>query len=225
MIKLLNKKIIIPVLALSMLFSAPAYATEKTNELPQNEAKTVETQNAVFTLGEIKDGAYENSFFNVRFPVLKGMKFDRDGKLTELGKKVSDPAAVNAIIDQINGSTPVILANATTNKSSVFTVIATYVGKNITDKYDEKSIVESKAKQVIDDYNNVGGFSDLNATIDSIAFLGEKHPSLNVTGKVDGVNFRQRFLCLTKDGYVMLFAIAGTNDSPFGLIDQATRLY
>lgn len=221
----MKKKFIITFLTLSILISSPVYASEQVQPLVQPTEDATASIQPQFSLGEIKDGAYENSFFNVRFPVLKGMKFDRDGKLMELGKKVSDPAAVNAVIDQINGSTPVILANAATNKSSVFTVIATYVGKNITDKYDEKSIVESKAKQVINDYNNVGGFSDLNATIDSIAFLGEEHPSLNVTGKVDGVNFRQRFLCLTKDGYVMLFALAGTNDSPFGLIDQATRLY
>ncbi|WP_147367700.1 hypothetical protein [Butyrivibrio sp. X503] len=223
--KSFNKKILIPALVLSMLFAAPAYASEKTNELPQKEAVSAESQSTAFTLGEIKDGAYENSFFNVRFPVLKGMKFDKDGKLTELGKKASDPAATEAVIAQINEHTPVILANATTSKSSVFTVIATFVGKNVTDHYDEKSIVESKLKQVVSDYDSVGGFTDLTTTIDTISFLGEEHPSLSVTGKVDGVEFKQRFLCLTKDGYVMLFALAGTNDSPFSMIDQATKLY
>ncbi|MBR4670893.1 MAG: hypothetical protein IKO84_09860 [Butyrivibrio sp.] len=221
----MKKKILVSVLTLSMLTCLPVYATEQVSQPAPLAAEIHEPQAPAFNLGEIKDGAYENSFFNIRFPVLKGMKFDKIGKITELGKKISDEASVDAVIDQINAQNPVILANATTDKSSVFTVIATYVGKNITDKYDERTFVESKEKQVFDDYNNVGGFTDLSINIDSVSFLGEEHPSLNVTGKIDGVNFNQRFLCLTKDGYVMLFSIAGTSDRPFSLISQATRLY
>ncbi len=269
-----TKKIIVSVLALSMLFSMPVYAHGKSHhhhhnhkayniaatdgastdssviedaaaEVSSVDEAVAETSTDVaatdastetvieeaidnnFSIGEVKGNVYENSFFNVKVEAPEDFKFNEEGIMTLVDNYSTSPVAkeiTKRVIEVIlSADYPVQLLNANNNFDSSMDIHVGYVADNTDDYLNEKALIESKLDSIVKmfEYN---GLTDVKTSVGTTTFLGEEHPCMDVTGTIEGVNYNHKYVCIPKDGYVLVIGFGGFEQKDFAPIANATKL-
>ena len=265
------RKVLVSVLALSMLFSVPTFACEKshhhhkkntevsadasteasstedaaaeasstedaaTAEASTDVAATDASTEAVieeaiennFSIGEIKGNVYENSFFNVKVEAPEDLKFNEEGIMTLVDNYSTSPVAkeiTKRVIEVIlSADYPVQLLNANNNFDSSMDIHVGYVADNTDDYLNEKALIESKLDSIVKMFEN-NGLSDVKTSVGTTTFLGEEHPCMDVTGTIEGVNYNHKYVCIPKDGYVLVIGFGGFEQKDFAPIANATKL-
>ena len=188
-----------------------------------NTASELASDNA-FTLGETKDNAYENSYFNLRIPILKGMKFDSADEVARLNGQLADLASSDTAKQLITDGRTVIVAGASDNKSTLLNISINNVGSKIIKQYGEQSLLAGDTKTIASEYEKMG-YTSVSVSVDTITFLGEDHPSLLVTGNIMGRPFYERQVCVIKGDYIAVVTVSGQSENAFSIISQATKLF
>ena len=130
----MKKRIIAAMLVVTTFWGTAisAFATGADTPL-QEQAATA------FTLGEVKDNAYENTFFNVRFPILNNMAFDSSDQVDRLNGQLAQYASTDTGKQLIADGKTVIVASASNRESTLLNVSINNVGKKFISQYDEQS--------------------------------------------------------------------------------------
>lgn len=214
----MKKRIIAAMLVVTTFWGTAisAFATGADTPL-QEQAATA------FTLGEVKDNAYENTFFNVRFPILNNMAFDSSDQVDRLNGQLAQYASTDTGKQLIADGKTVIVASASNRESTLLNVSINNVGKKFISQYDEQSLLAGDTNAIASEFEKIG-YTAVNIVVDTVNFLGEDHPSLLITGKIKGNPFYERQVCLVKDDYIAVFTVSGRNDNAFSLINQATKI-
>ncbi|SFU42362.1 hypothetical protein [Butyrivibrio sp. INlla21] len=245
-------KVIVSVLALSMVLSLPAFACEKSHHHNKNNntevsidasAESSSNDDAAadsgveaaadaaieegFTLGEVNGQVYENPFFNVRLTAPEDFTFNHEGLMTLVDDYTSTPFAKDAtkafVQVILDNDYPVQLLNANNNKNASLDVYVGYVADNTDDYLNEKALIESKLDDIVNMYKNMG-LTDVTTSVATTNFLGEEHPCMDVTGTIEGVNYNHKYVCIPKDGYVLVIGFGGFEQKDFAPIANATKL-
>ena len=92
---------------------AAGEATSDASAEASSEATSEEAgKSSEFTSGVIKDNVYENEFFNVKCPVLDGMKYGDEAKLEQVNGNVTDVLSNDKLKKSVENGTSVIVAYA-----------------------------------------------------------------------------------------------------------------
>ncbi|MBR4670888.1 MAG: hypothetical protein IKO84_09835 [Butyrivibrio sp.] len=192
-------------------------------ETSTSSASETSSSNGEFTSGEIKDNVYENTFFNVKFPVADDMVFADSVKLAELNNTVIDTLDNKGAKETVKNGNPMVVAYAENARATSFNVAITSAGKLATAVFNEKKVLEANRETVVKEFEGMG-LSDVTTSVEKTTFLGEEHDSLIVRGKIQGQNFSQKMIILIKDGYMAAFTISGLSEDSFSLFDGATKI-
>ncbi|MBR4831626.1 MAG: hypothetical protein IKZ97_03265 [Butyrivibrio sp.] len=188
-------------------------ATSDASAEASSEATSEEAgKSSEFTSGVIKDNVYENEFFNVKCPVLDGMKYGDEAKLEQVNGNVTDVLSNDKLKKSVENGTSVIVAYAEdSNTGTTFNVSITSAGKIATTVLDDKTIIEASKDALVGELEGAG-FTDVTTEVGTVKFLGEDHTALVVNAKVQGVPFSEKLACILKDGYVATFTGASLSE-------------
>ena len=222
------KRLIVSVLALSMLMGMPVVACEQSEHHHKSTKEIVEeaVENN-FSIGEVKGNVYENPFFNVRIEAPEGYNFNSYGLMTIVNNySTTDKAKeiTKRLVEvALSQDYAVPLLNADNGSNSELEILVGYVADNTDDYLNESALIESKLDNIADSFKS-RGFSDVKTSLGTTTFLGEEHPCMDITGTIDGTTYNQKYVCIPKDGYVLVIGFGGSEQEDFAPITNATKL-
>ena len=163
-----------------------------------------------FTIGEIVENTYENSYFNVKISLPKNFKFDTSID-TEVVKK------------SIEEGENEIVVRASSNDGGGFGIEIMKLSKVLADYCSEEDLLPSNTDDLTSEFEKMG-FSDITYNNENVDFVGGKHPSLNISGKANGLTFKEQLIYYKKGQYIAAFTVAGIGDDVLNILKSATRL-
>ncbi|SFU42342.1 hypothetical protein [Butyrivibrio sp. INlla21] len=206
--------------------TATASSSEATEEQISPYLKAMESINKGFTLGEVKGNVYENSYFNVKVTIPEDLQYNDTGFKTQVdyltNAIIPESAAVAHVQVTTKNGKPVQLLNADNGRDTLFDVHIGYVADNTDDIYNEKALIESQLGNIVDMFTNMQ-LTDVKTSVNTISFLGEEHPAMLVTGSLLGVPYTHQYVCIPKDGYVLIIGFGGFERTDFSPITEATK--
>lgn len=211
--------------------STDASTAEASTDIAATDASTEavieEAIEKNFSIGEVKGNVYENSFFNVKVEAPEDFKFNEEGLMTLVGNYSQTPfakKATEAFVQVIlDNDYPVQLLNANNGKTASLDVYVGYVADNTDDYLNEKALIESKLNDIVDMFKNMG-LTDVKTSVGTTTFLGDEHPCMDVNGTMEGIAYNHRYVCIPKDGYVLVIGFGGIEQKDFAPIANATKL-
>ena len=163
-----------------------------------------------FTVGEIAENTYENSYFNVKISLPKNFKFDTS----------IDTEAVKKSIEEGENE---IVVRASSNDGGGFGIEIMKLSKVLADYCSEEDLLPSNTDDLTSEFEKMG-FSDITYNNENVDFVGGKHPSLNISGKANGLTFKEQLIYYKKGQYIAAFTVAGVGDDALNILKSATRL-
>ena len=168
--------------------------------------------------GEISGNTYENKFFDVKIALDDNYHFATEEELKTLNSTItdmnifSDNKAAQKALD--NGTVMIVTYAVDGTTGKTLNVVLQSVGSLQGALANEQSLLEAGKKDTIAALEGQG-LTDVTATIETVTFLGEEHPSLLLSAKINGADLYQRCICLIKDGYIANFTASGLEKDSF----------
>lgn len=168
--------------------------------------------------GEIDGNTYTNKYFGVKIALDNNYHFATDEELQTLNSTItdlnifSDNAAAKKALD--NGTVMIVTYAVDGTTGKTLNVVLQSVGTLTGALANEQSLLEAGKKDTISALE-AQGLTDVTATMETVTFMGEEHPSLLLTAKVNGADLYQRCICLIKDGYIANFTASGLDKEQF----------
>lgn len=194
--------------------------TETSSETTQATSATTvaKKMTSEFTVGEIGESSYKNTFFDVAFDAPDGWLVANKDQLAQISHLTSDNISDSAVKEALeSGQTRTLFfaqessGNNNLNLVSSKSANGTEVGAN--------EIVDNLVPQLKPMYESQG-YSDLTITKESVKFTGTDTPAIKIVGKYNGKDIYQTQVVIVNGSYQgILTATSFGNDGNQGLLD------
>ena len=211
------KRLLAMVLAVVLLLCLCACEEEPQNSEPiQTTAPTTVPATASGEkdpqLGEFADGTYFNDFLGIRCTVSEEWTVYSDAQLAQLNGLVLDTMTDEDLVEQLKKSNVGHLFYATADGGhKSINVVLENVGVVNGVLLDEKAYAALSVEQLPAALQSMG-LTDVTAEETTVSFVGTDHAAVRVHGKLTGVNFYEKIICIKVGSYFGLVTVASYHE-------------
>ncbi len=200
-------------------------ASEEASEAATADASAEEDSNESIS-GSISGNTYENKYFNVKYTLGDNYRFATEDEIKTLNSAlgdldaIKDNKAAKKALDE--GAVMTVAYAMDSTKGKTLTVVIQSVNSIVGSLINEEAILTA-GKADVEKGLEAQGLSNVTSEVENVTFLGEEHPSLKITGTINGAVLNERMVCLVKGNYIILFAASGLdNDFDSELLSATT---
>lgn len=163
-------------------------------------------------LGDFADGTYVNDFLGIRCTVGEEWTVYSDAQLAQLNGLVLDTMTDADIVEQLKKSNVAHLFYATADSGHrTVNVVLENVGVVNGVLLDEKAYMTLSVEQLPNALQSMG-LSDVTAEETTVSFAGTDHAAVRVHGKLSGVDFYEKIICIKAGAYFGLVTVASYHE-------------